>query len=65
MNAPTVERKTMRRPRKGQMVLSKFGWGRITEVRHGGLVLVVETEVHGTEYLERACTGWWTILVES
>jgi hypothetical protein len=65
MATQLVERRTMRRPRVGQMVLTRFGWAKITEVRHGGLVLVVETEIHGTEWVERACNGWWTILVES
>lgn len=54
-------RRAMRRPAPGAVVATRYGPAVVLQVLERGRVLVVGTERHGRETLERAPRGWWTV----
>lgn len=56
-----LDRKTVKRPKVGELVATRVGDAKVTKVQRNGLVLTVESERHGTETIERADNGWWTV----
>lgn len=50
-----------KRPRVGEVVATKFGDVEVLDVRSSGLVLQVQTPVHGVEVIERHRDGNWVV----
>lgn len=57
----SLDYKVVKRPSKGDLVVTKFGDARVTKVERNGLVLHVQTERHGVEVIERSPEGWWSV----
>lgn len=51
-----------RRPRVGAVIATKYGPAVVTSVGRHGRRLTVRTDAHGTELVDRAERGWWTVL---
>lgn len=58
-----IDRKTVRRPNVGDLVVTRFGDAKVLEVKDQGLGLKVQTLVHGVELVGRAAEGHWTVRV--
>lgn len=63
MSAPcyTDGRRLTKRPRVGDTVGCKYGPATVLTVHEHGMRITVQTLVHGTETLQRAKNGLWTV----
>lgn len=57
----SVDIKVVRRPRAGDVVVTRFGDAAVVKVHRFGRRLTVATPAHGTELVERADNGWWVV----
>lgn len=54
-----------KRPNAGETVATRFGPAVIVRVKENGRQLIVRTVAHGTETIERAERGHWTVKADA